>query len=111
MEKNISFFLNWSGSLLLFNTRLSNFRESNWKIDTAISFQFLPRMPIRLKELYVTSFSNYLKSLKHTLEDIPEIDDSLLLTLNHKCMPALAFDSQEDVKKISTWKISLTFSS
>jgi len=32
-------------------------------------------MPIRLKELYVTSFSYYLKILKNTLEDIPEIDE------------------------------------
>lgn len=77
MEKIFPFF-NWSGSLLLFTTSLSNFGESSWKIDTAISFQFLTRMPIRLKELYVTSFSYYLKSLKthwKTLEDIPEIDE------------------------------------
>ena len=76
MEKIFPFF-NWSGSLLLINISSSNFGESNWKIDTAISFQFLPRMPIRLKELYVTSFSYYLKILKNTLEDIPEIDEMI----------------------------------
>jgi len=36
---------------------------------------------------------------------------SPLLNLNHKCTPAFAFDSQEGVKKIATWKISRTFSS
>ena len=79
-KKKIWFpFFNWSGSLHLFNTSLSNFGETNWKIDTAISFQFLIRKAIRLKELYFTSFSYYLKSLKKTLEDIPEIDEMIAI--------------------------------